>query len=174
MRKFALSNWLAGMTALAWCAFSAFWLGPYREPLIGFGASGYSKMMSFQLAVALAFVLLAHYKKRLLAGVLAAMALVFALPAPSKAGTLLRVENKTAAAKEVRLSRADDPQRRALLAVPVAQTVSYRTAPGDYSEGLQFVLENGARRLTTTVSELRKNKVVLSDTNIQLEEAITK
>lgn len=174
MRGFLVSTWGAGIAAVGWCALAAIWLSPYRDPLIGYGPVGYFKAMSLQVVFALLFMLLAHYKRRWLAGILGILAILLALPLPSKAGALIRVENRTPLPADVMLSRGDDSKRRVLLSVPMGQTTKYRTAPGEYPEGLQVVLENGTSRLTTTVIELRRCKVVLSETNLWLTEAIQK
>ncbi len=174
MRGFPVSTWVAAVAAAGWWALAAIWLSPYREPLLGYGTAGFLKAIFLQAALALLFVVLAHYKRRWLAGILGVLALLFALPLPSKAGALVRVENRTPVPADVTLSRGDDPKRRVLLSVPVGQTIRYRTAPGEYPESLQVVLENGTNRLTTTVIELRKSKVVLSETNLWLAEAIQK
>ena len=135
MRGFAVSTWVAGIAAAGWCALAAVWLWAYRDPLTGYGPAGYFTAMCFQVAFALLFVLLAHHKRWLLVGILGILALLFALPMPSKAGALFTLENKTPLPTDVSLSRGDDPKRRVLLSVPMGQTIKYRTAPGDYPEG---------------------------------------
>jgi hypothetical protein len=174
MRVLRLSSLIAIVAATAWCVFAGFWLYPYREPLVGFGPRDYKQAMCFQLALAGAFILLIHYRWRVPAGVIGLVALVFVLPLPSKAGVVLQFENNTSTPGEITIARTDDPKRRVRLSVPANERISYRTAPGDYSDGLAFAMESGTRRLTAAVFELRRSEVHLSETNLWLGEPKSK
>jgi len=172
MRKFPVWTGVAAGAGLSWCGLAAYWLAPYREPLMGFGSRECAQMMCFEILLAVVFVALAHYRKRMMAGVIGGLSLlsVIALPLASKAGVLFRFQSNVPTGTEVGVARADDPKRRVLLLVPAGQRSNYRTAPGDYSEGVRFILESGTRHLTTDVGELRKRVVHISETDLWLSE----
>jgi hypothetical protein len=144
--------------ALAW--------RPYLDPLTGFGLLGYIGNVGFHVVLAGISTLAFCRHWRWLGSLLAALVLFLALPMPSKRGVDVRVVNETAVLAQVTVTRMGSTARHITLSISPGQTVSYRSAPGDYSERIQFVIEHGTLRLPVTVADLRQHQVRLTDSEI--------
>lgn len=141
---------------------------PYLDPLIGFGMRGYIGYVGFHVVLAGMIAISFCRRWQLLGSLLVVLALFLALPLPSKRGVSVQVVNGTAAPAQVTVTRMDSTARRITLSLPPRQTFSYRSAPGDYSESLQFAIEHGILRLPVTVADLRLHRVRLTDSEILL------
>jgi hypothetical protein len=168
MNRFTRTTSLALGVALAWGVLMALAWKPYLDPLIGFGLRGYIGYVGFHVVLAGMISLAFCRRWRLLGSLLVALALFLALPLPSKRGVDVRVVNATTAPAQVIVTRMDSTARHITLSLPHGQTVSYRSAPGDYSESIQFAIEHGTLRLPVTVADLRQHQVCLTDTEILL------
>jgi hypothetical protein len=173
MGRFARSTWLPVGVALAWGGLMALEWREYRDPLTGFGLRGYIFYVGLHLLLAANAALAFSRRWRMFGSLLAALALFLAPTVPSKSGVKVRVTNATTTPAQLTVARMDDTASRIMLSVPPGQTVTYRTAPGDYPEDTRFAIEHGSRRLPVTIAELRQHRVCFTGSQILLEKNVS-
>jgi|ERR1044071_2123710 hypothetical protein len=103
-----------------------------------------------------------------LGSLLVMLALFLALPLPSKPGVNVQVVNGMTARAQVTVTRIDSTARHITFSLAPDRIINYRSAPGDYSESIQFVIEYGTFRLPVSVADLRQHQVRLTESEIFL------
>jgi hypothetical protein len=125
---------LASAIGLIWGTIIGWLWLPYAEPLTGFGRRGLLLLTLFHFGLAAAITLLFAMHWKLLGSLLVILVLFVAPPLPSKRGIDLRITNSETAPIRVLIQRVDRPSRKIVLEAAPGETLTYRTAPGDYRE----------------------------------------
>jgi hypothetical protein len=168
MNRFTRATALTVGVSVVWGMLMALAWKPYLDPLTGFGLRGYVGYVGFQVVLAGLITVAFCRRWRLLGSLLIALALFLALPLPSKRGVDLRVANASSRPATVTVTRMDSASRHITLSVLSGEIVRYRSAPGDYSESIPFLIKDGTSRLSVTAAELRRHRVQLTNSEILL------
>lgn len=155
-------------SAILWGAIVGLLHGYALEPITGMGWGNLVLLVGFNAAVAF-LVMSAFIIGRIPTGICVMLfGLIFALPMPSMPGAKLTVVNQTEETVSVRLMRVDKPGRTISLWVNSGAVATHRTAPGDYSEGIQVEFSCAESRLIATIAQLWTNEVAVTKSGIEL------
>jgi hypothetical protein len=97
---------------------------------------------------------------------------IFTIPMPSKTGVRIHLFNESDNELKVVISRVKEPERFVQKNLPPHLEKIYHTAPGEYGESLQIRFQSGTNFTEASISDLRKNQVVLSADQVRLQPMI--
>ena len=170
-RKVFYLLWLL-LTSVYAAYFVTLWI-PHIDPLMGLPVRALIQgVILGAFAISLALYLLFYLRRwwKIL-GILPVIVALFIIvpPVPSMSAIPIEIENAKDAEAEVAIKRTDIDSRFIRLKVPAHQTITYITAPGEWSFDETFTVEQNTQRLVIEIPEFFDSKVLITAEGIRFE-----